>query len=372
MGEPLAFVIGEGIKGGITFLLGSYSALDRYFKIKDSSSYFLNTDATLISLAKIFEGLKYPGFPFVDASLSIEDKHIFFRCVDDLDRPPSFPFTAMNLLYHENRKVFLDPHTIYQDLRNTKLVCTGNNLPKTVILMEASAMVSRYHYELEPGIVSQLPHHYVPSPMMQKHLLELILTSPYPWKGLSLLKEYGFIERYWPELSRMDRTEHAKEYHPEGNVWMHSLESLKYRKKADLTLSLAILLHDIGKPVSEKTQDKPFNSHSELGAHIAVYFLQRMGFERSIRENVAFLIRFHMIPHALKKLPLYRTEKLMDSPLFPLLLELYRADVSSTFRGPQGYYDACRIFKQYLKNKKNPYRTKGGLIHADKNIMGQG
>ena len=63
-----------------------------------------------------------------------------------------------------------------------------------------------------------------------------------------------------------------------------------------------------------------------------------------------------MLPSALKKLPLYRIERLMDNPLFPDLLELYRADLSSTFRSPEGYYEACRVYKRYRKKKANPYR----------------
>jgi poly(A) polymerase len=202
---------------------------------------------------------------------------------------------------------------------------------------------------------------------MQQHLLVSILLSKYPWKGLTLLHSSGFIERFWPEIHRMCDVKHMKDYHPEGDVWEHTLETFKYRKKIDLTLSLALLLHDIGKPVAKKTTTKPFHEHSELGAWIARRFLARLGFSLELQKNVAYLIRFHMIPWALKRLPLYRTEKLMDSSLFPLLLELYRADVSSTFKGPESYYDACRIYRNYLKSKKNPYKTiKGGIQGAEK------
>ena len=138
------------------------------------------------------------------------------------------------------------------------------------------------------------------------------------------------------------------------------METLKYRKKTDLTLSLALLLHDIGKPVAKKTADKPFHEHSELGARIGRKFLARLGFSKEMQKDICFLIRYHMIPGALKKLPLFRTEKLMDSPLFPNLLELYRADISSSFNGPESYYDACRIYKSYLKSKNNPYKTVKG------------
>ena len=83
--------------------------------------------------------------------------------------------------------------------------------------------------------------------------------------------------------------------------------------------------------------------------------MRRLGYEESLVAEVCYLIRYHMMPAALARLPLYRTERLMGSPLFPDLLELYRADLVSTFRKPTGYYEACRIYKRFLKNQNNPY-----------------
>ena len=50
----------------------------------------------------------------------------------------------------------------------------------------------------------------------------------------------------------------------------------------------------------------------------------------------------------------------MADPLFPVLLELYRCDLESTFRGPNPYYRACKIYRSYLKNSANPYRSAEG------------
>lgn len=348
---------------GLHFLLSSYSALDRYFNIKEPGALYINTDASLVTLAKEFEGLAYPGFPFADAYLNHGNTCIFFRCVDNTAIPFPEPFTAMTLLYNITRKVFLDPLNIYRDIRHPDLILNMNASPPVIVLIEAAKLISRYHYEMGNGKkIQELPFSYHMSKEMQQHLLVSILLSQYPWKGLTLLQSSGFIEKYWPEVYRMCEVKHIKDYHPEGNVWEHTLETFKYRKKIDLTLSLALLLHDIGKPVAKKTTTKPFHEHSELGDWIARRFLTRLGFSKEMQKNVAYLIRFHMIPWALKRLPLYRTGKLMDSSLFPLLLELYRADVSSTFKGPESYYDACRIYKNYLKSKKSPYKTiKGGM-----------
>jgi poly(A) polymerase len=67
-----------------------------------------------------------------------------------------------------------------------------------------------------------------------------------------------------------------------------------------------------------------------------------------------------MLAGLIKTLPAYRTESVMASPLFPLLLEVYRCDLSSTFRGPDGYYEACKVYRAFLKHRKNPYRGADG------------
>jgi len=78
-----------------------------------------------------------------------------------------------------------------------------------------------------------------------------ILGSGNPEKGLALLAEAGFVTEVWPELAAMAGIPHGKDFHPEGNVWEHTLATLTYRKRPDLVLSLALLLHDSGKPDAE-------------------------------------------------------------------------------------------------------------------------
>jgi poly(A) polymerase len=67
-----------------------------------------------------------------------------------------------------------------------------------------------------------------------------------------------------------------------------------------------------------------------------------------------------MLPAALSRLPLIRTGEIMASPLFPTLLELYRCDESSSFKGLDGYYQSSAAYKAYLKYRRNPYRSADG------------
>jgi poly(A) polymerase len=205
-----------------------------------------------------------------------------------------------------------------------------------------------------------------PAPLAeeQRILLAGLLTSPRPDLGLELLKSGGFLEEFWPELAVLDDVDHSKEFHPEGNVWKHTLETFRYRKTGsggyDLLLSLGLLLHDVGKPLAESVRNRRFDRHAELGERQARRFLERLGFDAALIGDVCYLVRNHMLPAALPRLPLTRTGGIMASPLFPVLLELYRCDESSSFKGPDGYYQSSAAYQSYLRYRRNPYRSEDG------------
>ena len=78
------------------------------------------------------------------------------------------------------------------------------------------------------------------------------------------------------------------------------------------------------------------------------------------KEKICFLVENHMLPAALKSLPTFRTERAMRSEWFPMLLEVYRCDLMSSFNGPEGYYEACKVYRRFIKNTKNPFRGPDG------------
>ena len=348
---------------GYKVFYSNTSALDRYFRIPSGPSSYLLTDSSLINLAGTFEDLEYPGLLYEEALVRRNDRRYLFRCYDEDVRTPPRPFTVQELLYDPDRGVFLDPSDAYPDLRRDQLV-RQNGGSSLLYLSEAAILVSRYHYQAESETFTLDSPFAEPDKSFQRELLLAVLTGAYPQKGFSLLYSSGFIEQYWPELHKMAGIPHHKDYHPEGNGWEHTLETFKYRKQCGPVLSLALLLHDIGKPEAESTPEHAFDGHAELGATVAARFLRRLGFDSTLIGQVTFLVRYHMMPAALNRLPIYRSERIMDSPLFPKLLELYRADLSASYWSPEGYYQACRVYRNYRKNKANPYRRKDGRKHS--------
>ena len=343
----------------IPYLFCGYSSLDRYFGVRQSEALYLATDSSLISLARAFDTLWYPGLPLEDAAVQDSGHRLVFRCVDSLSVPPTAPFTVLRLLYDPGRNAFIDRLDMYPDLRAPTLTSVMGAAeeppPRWLRLCEAARLVSRYHYTAEGVSQGWSVGDEIPPAAYQRDLLMGILGSRNPEKGLALLAEAGFVAEVWPELAAMAGIPHGKDFHPEGNVWEHTLATLTYRKRPDLVLSLALLLHDSGKPDAEGAGEKRFDGHAEIGARISVRFLRRLGFPDALIEGVEFLVRYHMMPPALKSLPSFRTDPILASPFFPVLLELYRADASSSYADEEGYYEACRIYKAWQRDRGNPF-----------------
>lgn len=360
MSAPATFARLE--EAGITARLASYSALDRYFAGPGRTGaaaggvLYVTVDATLAELARVFDELQFGGYPLADAVAVHEGTRLCVRCSDNADSN-GYPFTVLDLQFDPRREVFLDPCGVYGDLRKEALVARASGLEWWQVIAEAAQAVSRYHFtaDLERAL---LPGPAPPVPAAcQRHLLEGILTSAAPAKGLRLLHESGIVASWWPELAALAAVPHTKDYHPEGDVWEHTLATFAHRKEPDLVLSLGLLLHDAGKPRAVPQGDKRFFAHAEIGAAVARRFLRRLGFAPDLVAAVEFLGRNHMLPAALGRVRAEHAEELMDSPLFPRLLELYRADMLATFASPEPYYQACRLYQRHLRGRQLPQRT---------------
>jgi poly(A) polymerase len=342
----------------IPFYYSSFSSLDLYYRISSSKFYFITIETSLIELAKLADNLIFPGLDFCDAVIIEEDIHIYIKCKEE-DKFPNQPHPLLNLFYSAGEEKFFDPKGIYSFLKNIEFPAGVEKNNTVQSLWENAVLISRYRFPVPEKQVLNFDKNPLENKILRA-ILFLILTGPFPWKGLDYLLSTGFLPSYIPELSELVETNHSKENHPEGDAWLHTLETFRYRKNTDHLLSFALLLHDLGKPNSVRHKGKFFNGHADIGAEKAVKLLKRLEFPENFIRESAFLIRYHMLPGALKSIPLYRVEKIMASPLFPLLLELFRCDISSTFRGPEPYYEACKVYREFLKNRNNPFRTAEG------------
>jgi poly(A) polymerase len=357
---------------GLGFFEAGFSALDAYHGVAPGLLRFLLVEGGLADLAKASDGLEYPGLPYADAALSPSPsgsgvqgadgpgdsskacERTYIRLADSLAQAERAAFPVLDLLRDPTKRgVYLDPKGIRVSLRSKRL--EPRPAPAEEELFQAAGLLARYDYELPPGYLPVPPRDF---PLeSQRDLLVLVLTGKAPERALGFLRACGFIEAYWPELEALAGVDQAKEFHPEGDVWAHTMETFRHRKLPDLRLSLGLLLHDAGKPQASASGGRKFDRHAELGTSTARRFLSRLGFPPALCDDVAYLVRYHMLPAALPRLPLERGIEGVDEPLFPLLLELYRCDELSSFKGPEGYYEACAAYRNHVKNVRNPWRN---------------
>lgn len=344
------------------------SALSEYFKTPLKGFRFSLIEGSLVDIARFTEAVDFPGVEGIDAVIAEDDNEVFFRCVDSVKEQPRHPINVFNFYYNPGRNAFIDPSDCYKDLRSRTLrLAAGFTDLSTENILEAAAAVSLFGLKPDEALLKILadaaesvfegPH---PAPLVQRVYLSSVVSGRFAAAGLNMLRDFGVVEALWPELNALVGLDQAKEFHPEGDAWEHSLETLYHRKTADTDLSLALLLHDVGKPLAESEDGNRFNNHAQIGRRASERFLRRLEFPPDKTEKISFLVENHMLPAAIPSMPAYRSEKAMQNPYFPLLLEVYRCDLLSSFRDPQGYYDACKAYRRFVKNTKNPFRNADG------------
>ena len=169
-----------------------------------------------------------------------------------------------------------------------------------------------------------------------------IMADPHRVRGLDLLDQSGLLPNILPEVTRMHGCAQPPQFHPEGDVYVHTGLMLSLLPAdASPLLALSVLLHDIGKPVTYSydvvDQRIRFNGHDQVGAEMAAEIMTRLRFSNEEIETVVEAIRNHMV---FKDTPNMRPAKLrrfMGRQNFPLELELHRVDCLGSHGDLQTY-----------------------------------
>lgn len=161
--------------------------------------------------------------------------------------------------------------------------------------------------------------------------LTKILTEGNPSLAFEILDRTGLLTEILPEISALKGVEQDKEYHPEGDVFTHTLLTLKYLKNPSPVLAMAVLLHDIGKKQTITYTDRiRFPKHESIGAQMAKQIMERLRFSRSQIEEVVWLIKNHMTLLQYPQMRESTRKRLFKNSLFPLLLELVKIDIRTS------------------------------------------
>jgi len=198
---------------------------------------------------------------------------------------------------------------------------------------------------------------------IQKKLAEVLLHEDKPSDYFKALKESDQLEEQFPEIAQLIGIEQNPEYHPEGDVFTHTMmvldQAAQLRNQADhpLAFMLAALFHDIGKATKTTNENGRIRSigHENVSAKMADKLLKETSFEPDRKEAVN-LIKLHMRPNLLAKdhSRVKATNRLFEESVSPRdLILLAEADRMGRTNAPD--YEDTRTF---LHNRYRLFREK--------------
>ena len=233
-------------------------------------------------------------------------------------------------------------------------------------LIRAVRFAARFGFRIEEQTLSamQAEAHNIGIVSVERVREELtrILTQGNARLGFELLDQAGLLEHVLPEVARMKGVAQPPQYHPEGDVWVHTLMLLEHLPKGTSpTLAWGMLLHDVGKPSTFTPPDpaKPgdrirFNGHADVGVAIARGILNRLKFSNEDKEQILALIQHHMKFGDLTKMKQSTLKRFLRMPHFEEHLALHHADVMSSHAMLEMYDYAKKNFEQLGTDEIRP------------------
>ena len=196
-----------------------------------------------------------------------------------------------------------------------------------------------------------------------------ILVAPERARGLDLLVESGLIMEFLPEIIELKGCEQPPQWHPEGDVYVHTRIALSLLDSPPLPLALAVLLHDIGKPATQtwdsESERLRFNSHDKVGAKMTEQILRRLRYSNQTIEDVTFMVSRHMHFMHVREMRVAKLKRFMSAETFSMETELHRVDCDSS-NGLRDNYDFVLNKREEFAKEPlipKPLLTGHDLIH---------
>lgn len=229
-------------------------------------------------------------------------------------------FTINSIGYDFFKDEFLDPFNGIEDLKNKviKHINDDTFIEDALRVYRAVQFASRFEFAINKKTIDLCQKmvlnddlKYLAKERIFEEFKKLFLKSNKPSLAFELLRELGVL-KYFPELQALISCPQDKEYHPEGDVWIHTLMTLdemaKIIKKENiqdeyrvLYLFYAILCHDLGKPFCTEIIKNRVTSykHESLGIEPTKSFLSRLTNEKKFIETILPLVKNHPAPFQL-------------------------------------------------------------------------
>ena len=237
-------------------------------------------------------------------------------------------------------------------------------------MVRAVRFASRLHYEIEPKTFRAIQDLALEigqvSPERLRDELTKLLTEGAARRAFELLDETKLLPHLLPEIARMKGVEQPPQFHPEGDVWIHTLLMLeKLPAGCSPTLAWGVLLHDVGKPATFTPASGPdgrirFDRHAEVGTRMAEEISRRFRFSNDDKEQIAALVASHMKFKDVLQMKPATLKRFARLNRFDEHLELHRLDCSSSHRMLDNYDFVRRFMDETPAEEIRPPRLLTG------------
>jgi poly(A) polymerase len=256
-------------------------------------------------------------------------------------------------------------------------------------MLRAVRFAARFDYKIDPATMAAIQKlapriHQVSCERVREELTKM-LTEGQARRAFELLDTSGLLPEVLPEIAAMKGVEQPPQYHPEGDVFVHTLlllEKLQPNAPGSVsgsvsgsisgsiskTLAWGALLHDVGKPATFRIAPDRirFDGHVEVGVKMAAEILRRLRFSNHETDQILALVDNHMRFGAVQRMKQSTLKKFLRLPAFEEHLELHRIDCLSS----HGQLDAYEYAREQMRSippeaiRPTPLITGRDLIEA--------
>jgi len=211
-------------------------------------------------------------------------------------------------------------------------------------MLRAVRFAARFEYAIEPATFAAIQKLAAQVEVVSRERvrdeLTRMLTEGHGRHAFLLLDESGLLRHVLPEISAMKGVQQPPEFHPEGDVFVHTLLLLEnLPQPCPLTLAWGALLHDVGKPATFRVAPDRirFDDHVEVGVKIAEKICGRLRFSNDDTEQILALVDNHMRFGHVSRMKESTLKKFMRMPAFDEHMALHRADCLASHRNLATY-----------------------------------
>jgi len=259
-------------------------------------------------------------------------------------------FTVNGMFFDPIRNELIDYVGGQNDLQNNLLRAIGDPEARfredRLRILRAVRFTATLEMQIEPATWRAAQKNAasiteVSAERIRDELVKLFL-SPRRVRGFDLLDESGLMRILLPEIDRLKGCEQPPQFHPEGDVFVHTRRMLELLPPTvSVPLVFSVLLHDIGKPATysfDPIENRiRFSGHDKVGAAMTTEIMSRLRFSNREIEATVEAVDQHMVFKDVQKMRVAKLKRFLARPHFEDELELHRVDCTSSHGALDNY-----------------------------------